>query len=178
MPDYDSKQLDVVLAELRLRWMAWLHLRRRALESFHAEIVQDASADLLQYLSGRGQRLHSEEEIRRIGFTILKRRVADVFRSQALRWAEAPQPDELPSSDPGADPERVLRYARLLRLVIGLVAKLDRPSRELLMRDSTIGAPNSPLSDAERQRLHRLRQQLRHEIKEIHGIDVKQYLGE
>ena len=133
-------------------------------------------ADLVQYLSGRGQHLHSTEEIRRIGFTILKRRVADVFRSQTLRWAEAPQPDELPSSDPGADPERVLRYARLLRLVIGLVAKLDRSSRELLMRDSTTGVPDSPLSDAERQRLHRLRQKLRREIEEIHGINVKEFM--
>src|SRR5436309_1919311 len=99
MSDYnDSEQLDAVLADLRSRWMTWLRVRRRALESVHDDIVQDALADLVQYLSGRGQHLHSTEEIRRIGFTILKRRVADVFRSQTLRWAEAPQPDELPSS--------------------------------------------------------------------------------
>jgi hypothetical protein len=46
-------QRDVLLEELPARWRRWLSLRYRSLAALHPEIVHDASADLVEYLSAR-----------------------------------------------------------------------------------------------------------------------------
>lgn len=171
------KERGALLEELLPRWRRWLGLRYRSLQALHPEIVQDASADLIEYLSREVERSHSDEEIRKIGFTILRRRVADAFRSRAVQATADVPLDGLPAIDPSSNPEEVESYARLLRAVLRLVDKLDKPSRELLLRSETQGSAK-PLSDAERQRLSRLRADLRRELAERHGVDVRQFLKE
>jgi hypothetical protein len=46
-------QRHVLLEELLPRWLRWLSLRYRPLAALHPEIVQDASADLVEYLPAR-----------------------------------------------------------------------------------------------------------------------------
>jgi DNA-directed RNA polymerase specialized sigma24 family protein len=167
---------EALFARLLRRWAAWLRLRHRALGHLHADILQDATADLVHYLSRTSPHAVTDEDIARIGFTILRRRIADEFRSKALQWAEGAAPDDLPATDPSTDPEQVLRYARLLRSVIDQLARLDRQSRELLLRRET-GA-DAPLSDAQRQRLSRLRADLRRRLLDEHGIDVREFFRE
>lgn len=171
------ERLDVLHKKLHPRWMAWLRLYHRSLDQVHSEILQDASADLIQYLSRHERSVHSDEDISRIGFTILRRRVADEFRSRTIQWAEDFPMDELPNTDLSNNPEEILRYSNLLRAVIGLMAKLNKPSRELLLRGE-YGAVDVPLSDTERQRLSRLRAELRRQLVEIYGIDIKKFLKE
>lgn len=174
-----SGRFEALLLKLHPRWIAWLRLRHHSLEHVHSDILQDASADLIKYLSPHEGQVHSDEDISRIGFTILRRRVADEFRSRTIQWAEDFPLDELPSTDPSGNPEEVLRYAKLLRAVISLMAKLDKPSRELLLRDEGgAGASDTPLSDAERQRLSRLRADLRQQLAQTYGIDIKQFFRE
>ncbi|MCI0627701.1 MAG: hypothetical protein L0387_39630 [Acidobacteria bacterium] len=171
--------LGDLYTDLHLRWIAWLRLRHRSLAHVHTEIVQDATTDLIQYLSEHKNQAHSDEDIRRIGFTILRRRVADEFRARTVQWAEDFPLDELPSTDPSSNPEEVLRYASLLRAVTGLIARLNKPSRELLLRvEAGTDAAEVALSDAERQRLSRLRAELRRQLAETYGIDIKQFLRE
>lgn len=168
-------QRDALLEELLPRWRRWLSLRYRSLVALHPEIVQDASADLVEYLSRARERTLADDEVRKIGFTILRRRAADAVRSRALEVAEDVPLDSLPTTDPSANPEEVENYARLLRAVVRLLAKLDRPARELLLRGED-GRSGTALSDAERQRLSRLRADLRRELAETHGVDVRQFL--
>lgn len=119
--------------------------------------------DVFEYVTKAGKSTPSEEDIEKIGFTILKRRVGDSFRSQTIRWAEDVPLDLLPSNDPNTDHDRTVRYAKMLRLVIGLVAKLDRRERNLLLRGKT----SRPMSDAERQQLSRLRRRLREQLASV-----------
>ena len=171
-----SAEHKALFAKLRPRWAAWLRLRHRALGHLHADILQDASVDLVHYLSRNSASAATDEDVARIGFTILRRRVADEFRSKALRWAEGAAPDDLPATNPSTDPEQVLRYTSLLRTVIGQLARLDRASRELLLRGET--GSEAPLTDAQRQRLSRLRTDLRRRLLDELGIDVREFFRE
>ncbi len=173
----ETKWLENVFAAIYPQWRAWLQLRHPALAFIHAELVQDAAADLTEYVLKLGDRRLSEDDVRKIGFTILKRRVTDAFRSKAIEWVEHLPLDRLPSNDPKSDPEFSTRYTNLLRLAVGLIAKLDRHDRDLLLRDSSPGRPKRlAMSAGERQRLSRLRARLRDELFKAYGIDVRDYL--
>ena len=173
----EKKWLEDILADVYGQWNAWLHLRYSGLAGIHTELLQDAAADLSEYVLKIRNRQLSDAEVRKVGFTILKRRVADVFRAKAIDWVEHLPLDLLPSSDPRSDPEFATRYRKLLRLVVGIVAKLDRHDRDLLLRDSSPGGDKSiAMTVAERQQLRRLREQLRVELRERYGIDVSGYL--
>jgi len=176
--DSQSTRQNAQLADLLTRWRRWLRLRHRSLESAHEEIVQDASADLVEYLAEPSRRDLPDEEVRRIGFTILRRRVADIFRSRAVRKFEDVPLDVLPATDPSSNPEEVETYVRLLRAVVSIIAKLDGPSRELLLRkEASGGSRDKPLTDAERQRLSRLRTELKRQLAEKYGVNIEQILN-
>jgi DNA-directed RNA polymerase specialized sigma24 family protein len=165
------------LAQLQSRWLSWLRIRHWALKPLHEEIAQSAVADLLEYVSQRSPAVIPAEELKKIGFTILRRRVADQYRSKVSAWADESVLEELPSADPSSDPEEVLTYSRLLRAVLALIAKLDRPARELLLRDESPSLPRGrPLTEVERQRRVRLREELRRQLTETYGVDLKQFL--
>jgi hypothetical protein len=172
-------RLDAVLKEIRPQWLGWLRRRHAGLESRHEDIVQDASADLAGYLSRMRTREAADEEIRRIGFSILRRRVADAFRGRVLSWNASAPLDQVPDTTGGADLERVQDYSKLLRVVMGLLAPLDRASRDLIVRGQEARAPDDvPLSDAERQKLMRLRAELKRKLLERFDIDVTSLLKE
>jgi DNA-directed RNA polymerase specialized sigma24 family protein len=164
-----SEPLQRQLAYLQPQWLSWLRLRHRSLAPLHEEITQAAAADLVEYVSRRPLAAVSDEELRKIGFTILRRRVADQYRSKVLIWADESALHDLESPDPSTNPEQVATYSRLLRTVLALLARLGPDSRELLLRET-------PLTDAERQRRSRLRADLRRQLLDQFGIDLKQVL--
>lgn len=175
----EKKWLEDAFAELYPKWKTWLRFRYSALAGIHTELLQDAAADLSEYVLKIGKRQLSNAEISKLGFTILKRRVADVFRGKAMDWVEHLPLDLLPSRDRRSDPELVARYAKLLRLLVGLVAQLDRHDRDLLLRDSNPGDhKHVAMTPAERQQLSRLRERLRAELRGRYGIEVSEYLKE
>lgn len=174
-----SARIDDQLAKLHPFWLNWLRLRHRSLKHLHADLVQDALADLLRYLSLHNEQHHSDEDVRRVGFAILRRRVADAFRASVVQWAEDHALDELPNTDPSHDLDKVVAYRKVLRTVTAMMAKLDDESRALLLGAEADGrADDAPLSAAERQRLSRLRAALRRRLKDESGVDIRQFLGE
>jgi hypothetical protein len=169
--------LALTLEHLYRRWKAWLRFRYPSLSARHADLLQDAAADLTEYVRRFPADRFGTDELARIGFSILKRRVADSFRERTIEWSEHADAEPPDLADPRADPGFVGRYAKLLRLVVGYVAKLDGRDRELLMRKADTDHA-VPMTDSERQRLSRLRQRLREEILAKHGIDIRAYLRE
>lgn len=170
--------LALALDEGYKRWKAWLRFRYPSLSAQHADFIQDTAADLTEYTRQFPAGRFTRDDLARIGFSILKRRVADSFRVRAIEWSEQGEAELREVADRRGDPSFVERYAKLLRLVVGHVAKLDPRDRDLLMRNSDATDGQLPMTDNERQRLHRLRQRLREELLAKHGIDVRSFLRE
>jgi hypothetical protein len=170
-------RLDALLQDVRSQWQAWLRRRLPALDTLHKDIVQDAAGDLVEYVSAQGRAELPDDEIRRIGFTILRRRAADATR----RWSssagrQVPLTEAFEPAMSG-EPGRAEEYRKLLRAVIELMGNLDQESRELLVRGEypTKGNP-APLSGAHRQKLSRLRHELRSKLVERYRLDVDNIL--
>jgi hypothetical protein len=167
--------LEAALNEAQSRWKAWLRARYPTLSHLHAEFMQDAAADLTEYVQN-SQNHFTEADLARIGFVILKRRVADLFRDKAARWSEqasAAPADEPAQSAPAIDEG----YAKILRLVVGHIAHLSSSDRDLLLRQADdMASGRSAMSVAERQQLSRLRTRLRQAILAKHRIDIRAFL--
>jgi hypothetical protein len=138
----------------------------------HDDLIQQATADLLEW-ERRRERPLTEEELRRVGFRILERRVFDAFRDDVRRWASTEplaNPDDIETPD--RSPERSVEYSRLLKALIEVLTDLTPADRALVLRDEFSRGKTSAMTDAERKRLSRLRQQIRSLMLERHGIDV------
>lgn len=158
-------------------WLAWLRLRHRALGTQHADLVQQAAADLLHWLDKRpAMRDVSDEDLRRVGFRILQRRVADAFRSAVGEWARQPADgdaaEDVPDARAEANPDVALQYSRLLRAVLGLLSELSPQDRALLVGEEWGTSPDGPMTPGQRQRLHRLREHMRDALRVRFGLDV------
>ena len=170
-------RLDALLQDVRSQWQAWLRRRLPALESLHKDIVQDAAGDLVEYASAQGRADLPDDEVRRIGFTILRRRAADATR----RWSSSASREVslTESFEPAVsgEPGRAEEYRKLLRAVIELMGSLDQDSRELLVRgEYPTKTKPAPLSDAQRQKLLRLRHELRRKLAEQYRLEVDNIL--
>jgi hypothetical protein len=154
------EKVERLLPELYSRWRAQLR-RHPRLTASHDDILQITAQDLLA-VAGEGTQALEAGDLRRLGYGILKRRIADTYRVEVRRWARhEPLEDRHVSADVNSDPERVAHFSMLLRSVLELMAELDIEDRELLQRflrdDTTIKA----MTEAERKRLSRLRERLR-----------------
>jgi hypothetical protein len=156
------------------RYLAYHHF---ALREQHEDLVQAALADTLAYLKALpAPGVEDGDEVARIGFTILKRRVADAFRDNAKRWAleESGVRDE-PSTD---DATESLDYKRTLGSVIELMATLEPRERDLLA-DAALGQRfGRAHSDAERKTLSRARASLKARLWSRYRIDLDGFLKE
>jgi hypothetical protein len=170
--------LQQALAEAYPQWRSWLRFRYPTLASHHPDFIQDAAADLTEYVrAGRPERF-THSDLSRIGFAILKRRVVDHFRAATSRWAD--RVAAVNSSDRASDPDPAepATYAQVLPLVVAYVARLSATDRDLLIRHSDAIEHRNPMTGAERQRLSRLREQLRDYMQREHRINIRQFLEE
>ena len=157
-------------ALLQKAWRMWLRIHHRSLVQQHGDLVQEATADLLEWVAKHPG--VEDEELRRVGFRVLQRRVADAFRSQVKNWAQSEQFENLSAEDAQSlptspDPMEVLQQDRLLRALLGILAELSVADR-LLVVGEELGADRSePLDDANRQRLSRLRRRIRERLKDF-----------
>ncbi len=166
------------VTDLVPQWRRWLRLRHRSIEHMHADLAQQAAADLLDWMHRASKPDLIEEDVRRLGFRILQRRVADAFRSQAAEWGREgstslAQRSELEEVDTRADANPALahQYGRLLRAVVALLAELSAEDRVLLVGPE-LGPVAEPRTAAQRQRLKRLREHLRDQLHERFGLEV------
>lgn len=158
------------LTSLNEGWRTWLRVRHGTLADLHEDLIQQATADLLEWEQRQPARV-PDETLRRVGFRILERRVYDSFRGEVRRWASEPaDPDDLESPDHG--PEQSAEYAKLLKALIEVLTHLRASDRALVLRDEFSKGRSVALSPAERKRLSRLRKELKEQMLTRHGIDV------
>jgi hypothetical protein len=155
------EKVERLLPELYARWRAQLRRHSRLMSS-HDDILQLTARDLLA-AAGVGSEPLEDGDVRRLGSAILKRRIADAYRTEVRRWArhEPLEDDQHIAADVNSDPERVAHFSMLLRSVVGLMADLDIEDRELLLRSLRDDISLKAMTDAERKQLSRVRERLR-----------------
>ncbi len=166
---------DQSIASLHSDWRRWLRARHGSLAQSHEDIVQQTSADLLEWMGQREAPIELAE-LGRVGFRVLQRRAVDAYRDHVRRWANEPLfplGEDVHSPDLG--PEESVEYAQLLKAVIELLSNLPASDRELILRDELFAGAETAtaLTQAERKRLSRLRKELRNQLFHKHRIDMK-----
>jgi DNA-directed RNA polymerase specialized sigma24 family protein len=160
---FERERLGQDLVEFRKEWGNYLNRSYPSLRNHHGDLIQEATEDLLVF--ARDHQDAKIENWRGLAFSILRRRIADHFRSVARRWAESPLPDDLATAEPGADPERVAHFTLLLQRVVAFITELDEADRRLLLSGVWVEeSSGTAKTDAERKRLSRLRTRLREEL--------------
>lgn len=167
--------VDELLATLRRDWLGWLRIRYSRVTAHHPDLVQQAAADLLQWAAQREQPA-TADELRRVGFRVLQRRAADLFRGRVHNWAlegDTAAEEELPGAS-SEEPDAMLERKRLLRAIMTVLTEFSAEERALLVGDEL--GPQSrnagARSPAERQRLRRMRTRLRQALVRRFGIDI------
>jgi len=113
------------------------------------------------------------ERFENLAFTVLNRRVMDVFRLPHRRFVESlsdiAEHQEPPQEGDGA--EVTLDRARTVRVLLSLIARLPAQDRELL-EAVALGGHEYPMSARDRQRLRRLRIELIDRLRSRLGAAV------
>lgn len=160
-----------------------LRARYRLLATFEDDLLQQTIVDLDRCLARRGAEAPALDDaaLGALAFTIFERRIVDLLREQsrdALLKASVGL-NALESLAPST--ERVVAERDVLRAVLLHLAALDADDRALLLEDVTPpavpGTPPVARSDAERQRLSRLRKRLAHAVEGELGAPLKTLLG-
>lgn len=154
--DEVSKTLEWAAREIAPDLRRLLKARYR-LVADHDDLVQQTLLDLRDYIGRNDQK--EPVDLRRIAFTILKRRLIDRFRGDAKAAADAVAgraPEPLAPST-----ETVVSDRQLLFAVLGFIAEMAPQDRDLLLDEASGTERAGPMPPAMRQRLSRLRAQLR-----------------
>lgn len=120
------------------------------------------------------------DTIVRIAMTILSRRAADLYRRSALAWAEGElsqgtRVDAIDSGEPSLPRHMLLR--QMLQACMIELARSSAADREILL-NSMGGLDDAPAaSEADRQRLSRLRKRLATAIQRELGESAKSLLS-
>lgn len=177
-------------ATSELRAMLLLDLRRKfaGLRSRHEDLVHEALADLADRIAQGGEGVPpswlSPEEpqdpedrahLARLARTILRRRVADLFRARVRGRADEPvesEPESVPSHAVRSD--RAAQTAELLRITAEVLESLGVHDREalLLAAEREGERVEGRMPDRDRQRLSRARARLLERVRERLGADA------
>lgn len=187
-PTWWESQLETIARDAR----SYVAARFPALGSLREDVVNEALTDFVQRLSDHregypaswftSQGPSDEGErtyLPRLARTILNRRIADQFRRQARQWAQETSFDETAESLPGAtfeDHERRLTLLRMLKVCMETLASMPDEDRQLIAFLTEAAGKDTPLTDAQRQRLHRLRVRLAEAIRARLGESVASLL--
>lgn len=176
-PLHPDNRADVVARRLRPALLMHLRGRYRALTPDHEDLVQQTLFDVHRYFTSHRTWPAEEADIDRVAFTILHHRVVDKVRSN-FSSLESGMSDELQDvvSDAPAV-ESVVRFRRLLHLVMQELEGLGELDR-LSLLDETLGRiDDSVKAPNDRQRLSRARARLRAAVEARIGTSVKDFLG-
>ncbi len=156
-----------------------MHLRGkyRALAPDHEDLVQQTLSDVHRYFTNHRTWPDVEADIDRVAFTILHHRVVDKVRSD-LSSLESGSSDDIwhVASDAPAV-EYVVRFRRLLHLVMQELEGLGEADRLSLLDETLSRSDDSAKAPNERQRLSRARARLRAAVEARIGASVKDFLG-
>jgi len=183
--------LDREFAELRVALQDYGRSRFAALRGEIDDLVAQSLADLWAYLkrepdtNERDAKASMDIEaptLRRLAFTIFKRRAADAYRQGAKRWVtDSLESDEAKNNiadTSGVDAHRAALFRRMLQVCIAELADAPAEDRTLLAVASGLsGSGGRAMSARDRQRLRRLRMRLAAAIRRELGEDAAALLG-
>jgi hypothetical protein len=160
----------------------WLKARFPTLRTQHDDLLGDAIVQLTAELSGDhplwpaswfNDNQPSDEDVKRfhgLAFTVLKRRVQDVFRHDYRDWMQSLEdlPEELMPALSAPDAATALSHTRAIRALLSAMQAMSLRDR-LLIERVAMGDKSTALTGAERDRVYRLRATLRAELGQILG---------
>ncbi|MFY9316311.1 MAG: hypothetical protein WAO95_12235 [Burkholderiales bacterium] len=176
---------EKLFAELRVALLHFGRSRYPIMRDEVEDLAAESLADLVEYLQRRsesksGKRAKADEvALRKVAFTIFKRRAADAYRRGAKRWAMESLDSSVESVADSTRPtnERSLLLRRMLQVCVAELADLGREDRLALA--IVTGSRREGAVDARtRQRVHRLRQRLARAIRRELGEDASRLLRE
>jgi hypothetical protein len=183
--------LDREFAELRDALQDYGRSRFPALRRDIDDLVAQSLADLWAYLkrepdtNERDAKVSMDIEastLRKLAFTIFKRRAADAYRQGAKRWVTDSLESDAAKNDiadtSGVDADRAALFRRMLQVCIAELADAPAEDRTLLALTTGLAGPRAEaMSARDRQRLHRLRTRLAAAIRRELGEDAATLLG-
>lgn len=143
----------------------------------HDDLVQQGLSDLLDWLAARPLQTLVNTELTALAITIIKRRVADQYRTKLNEFANVELSETVSGTLSVPSTEHVVSYRQLLAVVLKAISNMTEVDRVLLLEAAQRDVPKRTMSDNERQRLHRLRAQLRLKLQEqgISMQDMREY---
>ena len=141
-------------------------LRAYVQSRLRGQDCEDVLQDILESLLRVKVKIHSEEEARRLAFTVARRRVADYWR-QRVRVPVSIDTEEIID---GHVAEKKMQHLQLLRDLANIATELTDAERATLR---SIQEYHGPLTANERKARQRLRSKLRAQIEERYGETVK-----
>lgn len=182
-----DRKFERSLEQLREELHGYGHARFPQLRNEVDELVNHTLLQLWEYRKGaqsqkRLSPLSDGDEnasLRRIAFTIFKRRAVDAYRKFAREWAirsNASSADEEASSSAGAEQRTLLK--QMLRVCIAELANMTAADRGLLAELSESNPRPQPVSARDRQRLRRIRERLKAAISRELGETASKLLRE
>ena len=168
------------------RDVAARHLRHRQphLAEDHDDLIQTTLMGVASWLARNPIADLTDDgraHVSRLTVKILKRRIADLFRSRARAWGRTDLGllggDRLPGEGP--PPDRRVLLGQVLRETVDFLAGTSPDERDLI--GAATGDRDGPpvaLSDADRKRLQRTRDRLREHLEERFGLSIAEILDD
>jgi len=178
--------LDKQFVEIRDALQQYGRSRFPALHNDVDDLVAQSLSDLWEFLgrqadAGLNRRSPRPEStpdptiLRKVAFTIFKRRAVDALRGPAKRWAieSLEAIEEMPADSEGTQFERAILLQKMLQVCIAELAEASVQDRALFALATGFGRQQDGAMDARsRQRLHRLRERLAAAIRRDLGEDA------
>ena len=182
-----DRKFEQSLEQLREELRRYGQTRFPQLRNEIDELVNHTLLQLWEYRkSAQSQKRSSplsdgdeDSTIRRIAFTIFKRRAVDAYRKFAREWAirsDANSADDEASPDVGAEQRTLLK--QMLRVCVAELADMTAADRALLAELAEGDSRHEPVSARDRQRLRRIRQRLAAAISRELGETAAKLLRE
>jgi len=171
-----------------------------ALTKEHDDLINETFLSLTKYIRGKSQDEKSNDkipktqidtfelsELKKLAITILKRRIADYFRSGTTKWWNQviTYDSDVIYSENSYFSEKNILYIRMLKVCFDALGSMPREDRDLIAfitgqasHKNGIAIEAKPLTSRERQRLRRIRLKLLGEIKRELGFEVSELLNQ
>jgi DNA-directed RNA polymerase specialized sigma24 family protein len=175
-----ERELPAIAAEMR----STLNARLRVFSGEHDDLVNDTLLALSNWVQLHKERVErssgeplpdGKRQLRALAMTILRRRIADLFRAHVHDAGPVNDSDERlfseAQTEPIAAPERTVLIRHIFALTSAWIGTLPKDDADLLV----LGSPDA-LTDRERQRVHRLRDRLNQVIETALGMSFAEAL--
>lgn len=178
------------LVAIRAEHDTFLRRRLPALRADHDDLLNDTSLALIKHIpshstvfpaswfeEGVPENEADRLRLRKLAMVILKRRIADLFRKRLSFQSVAIDDFRENMADPRpTDPERRILISKMLEVMQSILDEMAPMDRDLIALVYEEAGFRMGLNPRERQRLHRIRQKLKEEMRRRLGADIADLL--